>query len=498
MAILPLNLYTAAQVRELDRRTIEEFGIPGATLMERAGKASLEQLRTHWPQAQRLVIVCGVGNNGGDGYVLARLARKAEMYVSIYQLGDDSKLGPDAQAARQMLLDSGMEILPFQPQALRSADVVIDAIFGTGLSRGVTGQWAEAIEAINACGQPVFAMDIPSGLHADTGNILGVAIQAHVTATFGGLKQGMFTYLGPDYCGEITFDSLSIPPEAYHGVAPSARRIILEDHITKLPSRAKAGHKGDYGHVVIIGGERGMPGAARMAGEAAYRVGAGLVSIATREKHASLLNLARPELMCYGVESAEELKLLLNKATTIVVGPGLGQDLWGQTMLAEALNHSHPLVVDADALNLLASQPHQHNRWIMTPHPGEASRLLNINIEEIQADRFAAVQALQQRYGGVAVLKGNGSLVCATNHPLGLCTAGNPGMASGGMGDVLSGAIAGLLAQGLTLSDAAHLGVTIHAMAGDRAAREGGERGLLAGDLMEHLRRLANLQQMGQ
>lgn len=494
MAILPLALYTAAQVRELDRCTIEEFGISGATLMERAGTATLEQLRKHWPQAQRLVVICGIGNNGGDGYVLARMARKAEMYVAVYQVGDADKLSADARAARQTLLDSGIKILPFRPQALHSADVVADAIFGTGLSREVAGPWADAIHAINASGHPVLSLDIPSGLHADTGSILGAAVKAQVTATFVGLKQGLFTHLGPDYCGEIAFDSLRIPPEVYKRVPPSAYRIILEERIAKLPPRARAGHKGDYGHVLIIGGEQGMPGAARMAGEAAYRVGAGLVSLATRGQHASLLNMARPELMCYGVESPEDLKPLLERATVVVVGPGLGQGAWGQMMLNEALNTVHPLVVDADALNLLAKQPRQHDHWIITPHPGEASRLLARNIEEIQANRFVAVRDLHQRYGGVAVLKGNGTLICPGDLPLGLCTAGNPGMASGGMGDVLSGTIAGLLAQGLTLSEAAHLGVTIHAMAGDRAAREGGERGLLAGDLMFYLRRLANLQ----
>jgi NAD(P)H-hydrate epimerase len=461
--------------------------------MERAGTATLEQLRKHWPQAQRLVVVCGTGNNGGDGYVLARLARKAEMYVAAYQVGDGDKLSADARAARQTLLDSGMTILPFQPQALRSADVVVDAIFGTGISREVTGPWAEAIHAINTSGHPILSIDVPSGLHADTGSILGTAVKAQVTATFVGLKQGMFTHLGPDYCGEIAFDSLRIPPEVYKQIIPSAHRTILEERITKLPPRARAGHKGDYGHVLVIGGEQGMPGAARMAGEAAYRVGAGLVSIATRAMHASLLNMVRPELMCYGVESAEDLKPLLDRATVVIIGPGLGQGPWGQMMFNEVFNH-RSLVVDADALNLLAKHPRQYDHWIITPHPGEASRLLGSSIEEIQANRFTAVRGLQQRYGGVAILKGNGTLVCPGDQPLGLCTAGNPGMASGGMGDVLSGAIAGLLAQGLTLSQAANLGVTIHAMAGDRAAREGGERGLLAGDLMVYLRRLANLQ----
>lgn len=493
MAILPLALYTSAQIRELERRTIEEFGISETTLMERAGTATLEQLHAHWPQAQRLVVICGSGNNGGDGYALARLARLAEMYVAVYQVGDDTGLSAAAQSARQALLEAGIKISPFRPETLRTADVIVDAIFGMGINREVSGPWEKAINAINASEHPILSIDAPSGLHADTGSILGVAVKAQVTVTFGGLKQGMFTYLGPDHCGEIAFDSLRIPPEVYKKVTPSAYRIILKEKITKLPPRARAGHKGDYGHVLVMGGERGMPGATQMAGEAAYRVGAGLVSIATRSSHASLLNRARPELMCYGVESADDLIPLLKRANVVIIGPGLGRGHWSQMMFSAALNSHHPLVADADALNLLAVHPRQHDHWILTPHPGEASRLLDSNINEIQANRFAAAHALQKRYGGVIVLKGNGTLICAGDPPVGLCIAGNPGMASGGMGDVLSGTIAGFMAQGLTPSEAAQLGVTIHAMAGDRAAQEGGERGLLASDLMPYLRRLANL-----
>ncbi len=495
MAILPLALYTTAQIREMERRTIEEFGISEATLMERAGNATLEQLHARWPQAQRLTVICGSGNNGGDGYALARLARQAEMYVTVYQVGDGTGLSVAARTAQQALQSMGIKINPFRPETLRTADVIVDAIFGIGIDREVTGPWAEAINAINASGHPVLSVDIPSGLHADTGSILGVAVKAQVTVTFVGLKQGMLTYLGPDHCGEIAFDSLRIPPEVNKAVTSSAYRIILKEKIAKLPPRARASHKGDYGHVLVIGGEQGMPGAARMAGEAAYRVGAGLVSIATRASHASLLNMARPELMCHGVESAADLQPLLNQANVVIVGPGLGCGPWGQMMLNLAFDSPHPLVADADALNLLATHPPHRRReqWVLTPHPGEASRLLASSIHKVQANRFAAVHALQDRYGGVIVLKGNGTLICSGDPPIGLCTAGNPGMASGGMGDVLSGTIAGFMAQGLTPSEAAHLGVTIHAMAGDRAAQESGERGLLAGDLMPHLRRFANL-----
>jgi len=257
-----------------------------------------------------------------------------------------------------------------------------------------------------------------------------------------------------------------------------------------LPPRPRASHKGDYGHVLVVGGDHGMAGAVRLAGEAAARVGSGLVSVATRLDHAAVIAAARPELMCHGVECARDLCVLLQRASVVAIGPGLGQSAWARELLAALLQTHSPLVVDADALNLLAQEPTRRDHWILTPHPGEAARLLDMTTGQIQADRLYAVQALQQRYGGVCVLKGAGSLVCASGS-IAICEAGNPGMASGGMGDVLTGIIAGLLAQGLSLVDAACAGVYIHAKAGDRAAQEG-ERGLLASDLMPHLRQLVN------
>jgi NAD(P)H-hydrate epimerase len=257
-----------------------------------------------------------------------------------------------------------------------------------------------------------------------------------------------------------------------------------------LPPRARASHKGDYGHVLVVGGDHGMAGAVRLAGEAAARTGSGLVSIATRAAHAAVIAAACPELLCHGVECARDLRVLLQRASVVAIGPGLGQSAWAHDMLAAVLQMRLPRVVDADALNLLAQEPMQCDHWVLTPHPGEAARLLGMTTKQVQADRLQAAQALQQRYGGVCVLKGAGTLVC-TSESVAICEAGNPGMASGGMGDVLTGVIAGLLAQGLSLVDAACAGVYIHAKAGDRAAQEG-ERGLLASDVLPHLRKLVN------
>lgn len=259
-----------------------------------------------------------------------------------------------------------------------------------------------------------------------------------------------------------------------------------------LAPRARNTHKGDYGHVLIIGGELGMLGAARMAGEAAARVGSGLVSIATRKHHAALISVVRPELMSHGIESARALKPLLGRATVCVIGPGLGQCAWAKKLLGAVLTTDLPLVLDADALNLLSQKKvGPCKNWILTPHPGEAARLLNTTVSEVQSDRSKAAKQIQNEYGGICILKGAGTLVCDTTGKLNVIDYGNPGMASGGMGDVLSGVLGGLLAQGLTLDVAAIVGATIHSCAADRAARDG-ERGLLAMDLMPHLRHLAN------
>lgn len=275
------------------------------------------------------------------------------------------------------------------------------------------------------------------------------------------------------------------------GVHPADAITLHPSNLPRLGARPRNTHKGDYGRVLVIGGDHGMSGAVRLAAEAAARVGAGLVCIATRSAHAEHISAQRPELLCYGVENANELRPLLDPANVIVIGPGLGQSPWARQLFSAVLETDLPCVVDADALNLLAAEPVVREAWVFTPHPGEAARLLACSSADIQADRFNAVREVRRRYGGVVVLKGAGTLVAAGDEPVDICVGGNPGMASAGMGDVLSGVIAGLIAQGLSLRDAARLGVWLHAEAGDRAARAG-ERGLLAGDLMPYLRRLVN------
>lgn len=485
---LPRFLYSAAQARELDRRAVEQHRIPAGELMRRAGEAAYWLLRARYPRAARVAVVCGAGNNGGDGYVVARLAHEAGLSVRLLALGERGALRGDGKAAHDACVACGVEPEAFAVGPL-DADVIIDAIFGTGLEREVTGPWRAAVEAINVSGRPVIALDVPSGLHADTGRVLGGAVRAAATISFIGVKVGLLTGAGREHCGDVYFDNLGVPEAVYRDMPVVAQRIVSADLRGLLPRRARDAHKGTGGRVLVIGGERGMPGAVRMAAEAACRTGAGLVTIATHPAHAAALNAGRPELIVHGVADKQALGALLAQSDCVAVGPGLGRGEWGQQVLAAALESARPLVVDADALNLLACDPPHREDWVLTPHPGEAARLIGAgSATELQGDRLTAVRAVSARYGGTCVLKGSGTLVATHREAeLYLCDRGNPGMASGGVGDVLTGIIAALIAQGLTPPDAARLGVWLHATAGDVAAKEG-ERGLLASDLLAALR----------
>jgi NAD(P)H-hydrate epimerase len=488
---LPQNLYFAIQVKELDRIAIDEEDIPGLELMERAGTAAFSEIRHRWPKLRVLGVLCGAGNNGGDGFVVARLAHEAGYNVTVWQLGD-CDIGGDAYSARELMETAGLHTKVFDRDALAFQEILVDGLLGTGLNSEVKGQWRETIEAINKShekGARVLALDIPSGLHADTGNVLGTAVHADCCATFIGLKLGLFVGQGPDVCGALAFDDLGVPPNVFDQVSPAAKRMSYSSAAFIMSPRQPTANKGHFGHVLVVGGELGMSGAARLAGEAAARTGAGLVSIATRKEHAAVITAAVPELMCHGVDGVESLMTLLHPASVLAIGCGLGRNRWGQALFSSLQKIKLPLVMDADALNLLAINPTKRENWILTPHPGEAARLLGQTVEEVQSDRVAAAIEIQKKFGGVVVLKGAGTVVVDAEEGISICSDGNPGMATGGMGDVLTGVIAGLLAQGLPLNRAAQLGVCLHARAGDLAAEEG-QRGLLASDLFPFIRRL--------
>jgi NAD(P)H-hydrate epimerase len=484
----PANLvYTPATVRAVDARAIRGLGIPGYELMGRAAAATLTALRARWPAVADLLVLCGAGNNAGDGYVIARLARSAGLGTRVVALADPAALAGDAARARDDFLAAGGRIEAW-PGALPPGGLVVDALFGTGLARPVAGEVRAAIEAVNAAGRPVVAVDVPSGLDAATGAVLGAAIRADLTVTFVGLKAGLFLGAGPDHAGRVLLDDLAIPAAAWADAGPVLRRYGSDDLAAALPPRRPTAHKGHFGHVLVVGGNTGMGGAVRLAGEAALRSGAGLVTVATRPANAPLVSLGRPELMAVGVDAPAGLDPALARATVVAIGPGLGQDDWARALFARVRAARRPLVVDADALNLLAAAPASAPDWILTPHPGEAARLLGTDTTSVQADRLAAVAALARRYGGVAVLKGRGTLVATAGGLPWLIDRGNPGMASGGMGDVLTGITAALLAQfPHDPCGAAATAASVHAAAGDAAAAAG-PRGLIASDLLAALR----------
>ena len=478
-------------MREIDRTAIEDEGIPGYSLMTRAGAAAVRAARERFPDATRWQVVCGAGNNAGDGYVVARLAAQDGIVVSVLALVDPESLTGDAATAYGDFAAEGGVVMPWEGALDDEASLIVDALLGSGLERDVSGEFAKAVSAMNTHSARVMALDIPTGVHGDTGQVMGTAVAADLTVTFVGLKAGLFAGEGSELTGAIVFDGLEVPEHCRPHAEARSRRISGRVLRRCLKRRPRGAHKGDFGHVLIIGGGEGMPGAVRLAGEAALRTGAGLVSIATHPSHAAVIVGSRPELMSHGIADADSLAPLLERATAIAFGPGLGRSDWAQQLYAVVSELDMPCVWDADALNLLAATPEKNERRIITPHPGEAARLLDGTTSAVQDDRPAALKSLQDKYGGVIVLKGANTLVTSKKQVPWLCTSGNPGMASPGMGDVLTGIIAALLAQGLGKEASAVVGVEAHARAGDLAARSG-ERGTIASDLIAELRRVVN------
>jgi ADP-dependent NAD(P)H-hydrate dehydratase / NAD(P)H-hydrate epimerase len=491
---LPFAVYSVADIREIERRAIEERGVAGYELMKRAGAAAAAWLRTRWPATRRVVVVCGLGNNAGDGFVVARLARSAGFDVRVLLVATPDRLKGDAARAAADYQAAGGAFESFDSDALADADVIVDALLGTGLDRLVTGEFLAAIEAMNSAGVPILSLDVPSGLDADCGWPRGDAVRATATMTFIGLKQGLYLGGGVDFTGALVCAGLDLPADVFAGLPARLTRLGASDLERALPPRPRSAHKGLNGRLLLVGGGPGMAGAIRLAAEAALRVGAGLVYVATTPDNVGVVLAGRPEIIARGVTTVAELDALVALADAAVLGPGLGQTAWARTLWRRTLETSLPLVVDADALNLLAAEPSQRSNWVLTPHPGEAARLLGLaGPALVQQDRLQATRDLARRYGAVAVLKGAHTLIAtpADDEAVYVCDRGNPGMATAGMGDVLAGVLGSLLVQTRALVGSVRAGVLLHALAGDSAATPG-ERGTLAADLLPELRRWAN------
>lgn len=481
---IPHSVWSADWLRQTEKIAAAEQGVSLYTLMARAGQAAFDVAQQAWPASRHWLVVCGSGNNGGDGYVVARLAKASGRQVTLAAYGNPDRLPEEARQARADWLAVGGEIQVEPGHWPADVDLIIDGLLGTGIRNAPRAPISDTIVQINQHPAPVVALDIPSGLLADSGAIPGVAVSATHTVTFIALKPGLLTGKAREVVGRLHYHALGLEPWLATQTAP-VQRLDAQNLAQWLTPRRPTAHKGDHGRLVLIGGDMGTAGAIRMAGEAALRAGAGLVRVLTRAENCQAMLIARPELMVHEL-TPQSLDDSLAWADVVVIGPGLGQGEWGKRALERVIRCDKPALWDADALNLLAIDPDTRHNRVITPHPGEAARLLNCTIQEIESDRLLSASRLVARYGGCVVLKGAGTLVATSNH-MAIVDVGNPGMASGGMGDVLSGIIGALLAQGLDIYDAACAGCVAHGAAADSLASRYGTRGMLAMDLLPAL-----------
>ncbi|MFP4639416.1 MAG: NAD(P)H-hydrate dehydratase [Guyparkeria sp.] len=471
-------------------------GVDAYGLMVQAGTAAFEVMLERWPSARRIAVLVGPGQNGGDGLVIARLAREAGLSVDLlgWQRPEFTRGAARAwQALREGVPRMEVTVDPESVRAaLSRADVVVDALFGIGLSRAIEGSPAHFLRRVAEClgerakAVPVMAVDAPSGLNCNTAAVDPLTLPADLTVTFLGVKRGQVTGPGVAACGERVLADLGFP---IAGATPNSVRLLHGGW--SLAPRRPDGHKGTYGTVLVVAGNRGMPGAARLAAEAALRLGAGKVIVATHPDHAATLNVGRPELIVHGVSRGDDLRALLEQSTAVVVGPGLGRDAWSEAMWDGLHQGRLPMVIDADGLGLLEPGALSGREAVITPHPGEAAALLGCRVWEVNDDRYAAARRLADRYGAMVLLKGAGSVVAGESESA-VCLRGSPSLATAGSGDVLSGLISALLAMGLPLREAVEGAVALHATAGEIEARARGTWGLAALDLLEPVRDLAN------
>ena len=504
----PLSLHTVAQVRALERHWIDVVGVPSFELMSRAGVFAMRQLRARWSTARDILVLTGGGNNAGDGYILAHEAWSLGLSPRVIALTPPASLKGDAARAAERCVALGVPVELFDSsrlaEQLAKADVIIDAIFGIGLQRELNAEMCGVVQLVNASARPVLSIDVPSGLCADSGTPRPCAIRADLTVTFIAHKLGLNLIEATPWVGSLVLgtlvDDASLSGDVVSSIGSVAQRLDGQVLRRALPRRSPCTHKGEAGHVVVVGGGVGMPGAARLAAIAALRVGAGKLTVLCHPASAASIATAHPELMVRPIEDATAIASHLQSADLRLVGPGLGRDAWARQMLDAVLDESVPTVLDADALTLLASgsgrtlaaDPAARIRpWVLTPHPAEAARLLELGTNDVQADRLAALAKLESRTRAVIVLKGAGTWIgCAGKTPS-LCAVGNPRLATAGTGDVLAGIVAGIWAQQSDRTSvdsallAAQAAVWLHTQAAEPQKDAGGspDRGLLAGEL---------------
>ncbi len=514
-----MKVVTANEMREIDRQTIEQIGIPGIVLMENAGSAVVRTIRKHFPGCKNIGIFVGKGNNGGDGLVVARqlaLAGRVPTQsmgtrVQIFLVSPPDRFTGDALTNLQIAQNLNLSIEPILSEAdldrmqnqMTACDLIVDSIFGTGLRGAVHGYIANVIEHINANDSPVVAIDLPSGLEADTGVAEGACIRADYTVTIGLPKRGLLLHPGVEMTGQLEVVDIGFPQDVIDAQKIQINWTRAEDAMRWIPPRPRHSHKGTYGRVFVVAGSTGMTGAAALTSEAALRIGAGLVTLGIPKSLNSILEVKLTEVMTLPLPETPEGSLALEAKSQILdfvertssvlaIGPGLSQHPETVELIHSLVRENNtPTVIDADGLNALSKAKgnglaaHSTAETVLTPHPGEMSRLINRSIREVERDRIGVAQRFAQEHNVTLVLKGVPTVIAGGNGEVWLNSTGNPGMASGGMGDVLTGLIAGLMAQGVSSYDAAVLGVYLHGLAGDIVAESIGLHGLMAGDVLK-------------
>jgi len=502
-------LVTADVMREMDRVAIEEYGVPGAVLMENAGAGTARAIMGRWPRASRVAVIAGGGNNGGDGFVIARHLINSGVEAVTFLLSDRGKISGDARINLEILSRMHSVILEVKSEedlsllreALHGYDLVVDAMLGTGLSRELKEVYRSCVEIINSSDVPVCSVDIPSGLSSDTGRPLGDAVRADLTCTYGLVKVGQVVYPGAAYVGDLMLVDIGMPVDVIEKLGGSDRLLMAEGVRRWFAPRDPQAHKGDFGHLLVVAASPGKTGAAAMCAEAAVRSGAGLVTAAVPESLNAVLESKLTEAMTLPARDEkgfleagawEDIEPVLERATALAVGPGLGTRECTRKLFFKLLSEAGaPMVIDADGLNLLVSDvgavKSSGAEAVLTPHPGEMARLLNISSGQVQQDRISAARRLAEASGAVVVLKGSRSIIVSPEGTLAVNPTGNPGMAGGGAGDVLTGIIGSLLARGFEAFDAACAGTWIHGRAGDMAVETYGETALKATDLIDAL-----------
>jgi NAD(P)H-hydrate epimerase len=507
-----MRILNAAQMREADRRTIDDIGIPSLVLMENAGRqvvAAMESFFEDLPE-RRVAVICGKGNNGGDGFVVARTLHQRLIDVSVFLVGQVAEVKGDARINLEILGRLGITVVEVADEGqwelhfseISEHDLIVDALFGTGLKSGLTGMYETVIGDINGSAIPVVSVDLPSGMSADTPDLIGDCVEATVTVTLGAPKMPLILPPAEQKCGEVVIADIGIPSEIFDALEGPRVELLTRDHIRPLlPPRAADAHKGDFGHVLIVAGSRGKSGAAILAAQGALRSGAGLVTVAAPRGCIPLVAAYAPEYMTEALEEtvdgtvdfAAAEHVLARHADVMAVGPGLGRGEAVTTFVRELLDRSEiPLVFDADALNAFADEPsvlvgREGRDLIITPHPGEMARLVGCTIDDVQADRIGIARDFASSHKAYVILKGYRTLIATPDGKIFINPTGSPGMATGGTGDVLAGMIAAWLGQLLDAEAACRVAVYLHGAAGELADADVGEVSMTAGDLANHI-----------